>query len=652
MERTSHSAHQHGSSDEPLYQEIIKEYLNSSSIRLTAQKLHVSEVRVRKVLLTEELWSSRTSLLVQRYLDEGYPTALIAEKLSTSVKAVQQYLPYSRGIYMGENPSSAAVYSAEYRERIRIAKERVLKRKEAIMIQEGWSDEENHLSEAKTRHVLEANAEKINEIVMEGLPELFSVLGQEAQESPFEQYPGIVCFRQLPEGMVDWEKAKCRGVDVLRLHLELMRDTYVQYDPEDDGHKRQENPEKADASNGTDSAAHEYEETTRVLQSYGKVSFGDTISRDILVPADMPLYALHYAIQRLFGWENSHLHKFSLPPRRFLDVTDDNTGNWAELVGVLFRSPRMEEGDAFWADDYEYGSFKTWIRKKYTGPYMSLCHGEGIIQCKQDVEDIFRRMPVVKILYSRYEGKLEVADVSPIKGAAAMGEVPLTDEDKKNCWFGVPEKAVVCTLGDCPAQALSKLFMEERPDDLLERLAVEEVLSPAGKHPEDSLAFPDELLTSFEAFMDEDLKEDMQKLLKSGLDLPHLQPVIGTPTDVLYYNYDFGDDWMIRITASMDACDLVEQGRVTQQELDQAIAGVLKNYRPVCIAADGLCLVDDVGGLSGYTRFLRAINPTAEKEYWGKGNVPDNWSYEDKQSSLEWARGLGWTDRLNVKRLL
>ena len=132
----------------------------------------------------------------------------------------------------------------------------------------------------------------------------------------------------------------------------------------------------------------------------------------------------------------------------------------------------------------------------------------------------------------------------------------------------------------------------------------------------------------------------------------NLQPVIGTPTDVLYYNYDFGDDWMIRITASMDACDLVEQGRVTQQDLDEAIAGIYKNYRPVCIAADGMFLVDDAGGLSGYTRFLRSINPIAEKEYWGKDDVPDNWAYEDKKSSLKWARSLGWTDRINVKRML
>ena len=81
---------------------------------------------------------------------------------------------------------------------------------------------------------------------------------------------------------------------------------------------------------------------------------------------------------------------------------------------------------------------------------------------------------------------------------------------------------------------------------------------------------------------------------------------------------------MVRITASMDACDLVEQGRVSQQELDEAMKAIRKTYQPVCIAADGLYLVDDTVEISGYIRFLRAINPAAERDYWGKDNVPDN----------------------------
>ena len=56
-----------------------------------------------------------------------------------------------------------------------------------------------------------------------------------------------------------------------------------------------------------------------VLKKYGKVKTG--ISRDVLVPSNITLHALHYVIQRAFGWQNSHLHHFEfqtekLPSRK------------------------------------------------------------------------------------------------------------------------------------------------------------------------------------------------------------------------------------------------------------------------------------------------------------------------------------------------
>ena len=636
--------------DEPLYKNIIKGYLETSSVKKTAGNLGVSEVRVRKVLLTEGLWSSRTSILIQHYLEQNNTTAQIADKLHTTVKAVQQYLPYSRGIYMGEHPSVSAVNSAEYRKRIRIARERVLKRKEDVYTQEGWEKENLEMKTVPMETPEKKDRKEEENLIMKPDETAAGKTGLDGKEFCFEQYPGIVCFRDLPDGLVDWEKAKCTGVDILRLHLELMRDSYSPFDFDDDGITGQDNV----GSNGPapHSSDSEEEEITRVLHSYGKVRYGNTISRDILIPSDLPLYALHYVIQRLFGWQNSHLHKFNLPAARFRSITGDNAGKWASLLGVLFRSPWMDEDDAFWADDYEYGSFKTWIRKKYTGPYLSLCHGEGIQSCQKDRKEIWKRVPQVKILYTWNKGELMVAHVEPVREKAEPGEVPLTDKDRERSWFGTVEKAEIRALEDCSAEVILRLFIEERPDNLLERLSVEEVLASAGKYPGDAPAFPEELTTTYEAFMDEDLTEDVRSILKSRRDLPDMQPYISPVTNVLYYNYDFGDDWMVRITASLDACDLVEQGRVTQQELDEAIASIYKTYRPVCIAADGMYLVDDAGGLSGYIRFLRSINPAAEKEYWGKDLMPDNWAYEDKQSSLEWARSLGWTDRINAKRML
>ena len=58
---------------------------------------------------------------------------------------------------------------------------------------------------------------------------------------------------------------------------------------------------------------HPNEADREILKRYGKAYQG--ISRDILVREDMTLHALHYAIQRAFGWENSHLHRFSFSIR-------------------------------------------------------------------------------------------------------------------------------------------------------------------------------------------------------------------------------------------------------------------------------------------------------------------------------------------------
>ncbi len=51
----------------------------------------------------------------------------------------------------------------------------------------------------------------------------------------------------------------------------------------------------------------------RMLRRYGESSTGESITRDILIPSDMPLHNLHYAMQKLFGWQNSHLRSFYLP---------------------------------------------------------------------------------------------------------------------------------------------------------------------------------------------------------------------------------------------------------------------------------------------------------------------------------------------------
>ena len=309
----------------------------------------------------------------------------------------------------------------------------------------------------------------------------------------------------------------------IRLHMELMRD---------------------------DSSQAEEVKTTYVLQTYGQVTYGDTISRDVIVPDDMPLWALHYTIQKCFGWQNSHLHRFELPQGQFERITDGNLGKYMELTGVVFRSPWMDENEGFWNDDYESGSFKTWIRRKYSGPYVSLCHGEGIWQCRQDAK-------------KRESGEVYAFNDIPIQAAWYISE------------------------GSCT--------------QLLERLTVGGIFALHDRGIDDKLVASSFIPQCFEDVMNEELQREIEECLR--YDSYAMQPKIRPLTDTLYYNYDFGDNWHVRVTASLGAADLLENGRVSQEELEQAVLLLMEKYRPVCIAQDGCFVLDDVGGMDGFVQF-------------------------------------------------
>ena len=327
-----------------------------------------------------------------------------------------------------------------------------------------------------------------------------------SSEKLSEQYPGIITLRELPEDKQKIVRKDLRmfGEDIYRLHLELVTD----WEPEAVWGRYEE-------------SAEYYRD---VLKKYGEVRYGDTITRDILVPGGLPLYALHYVIQRLFGWENSHLHRFELPEERVLKLSDGKREKLAELIGLVFRSPWMEEEEEFWADDYEGGSFLAWLRKKYTGPCLSLCHGESYFQCRKDVE---------QYLAGSYTDKKRgwremVADMKVLER--------------------LPVEVVLC-FGDrrCPGQGYEKLAEGDR------------ILAVEDENPTDGdgkLAEGDELPECFADFMDEEMLDEIRDV-KNGPDEPNNQPIIGCVTKELLYFYDFGDGWNVRITGSLGCEDSI-----------------------------------------------------------------------------------------------
>lgn len=130
------------------------------------------------------------------------------------------------------------------------------------------------------------------------------------------------------------------------------------------------------------------EEEVQILRRYG--SMKKSISRDILVPADITLHALNYAILRMFGWQNGHLHNYSLPEKVFKKLTENSFQTWAGMAGVYFRFPTENYEDIYWDDDYREGqSIRSWMKKKYTGPYRYKGYGEHYLMNQMEVQDMF-----------------------------------------------------------------------------------------------------------------------------------------------------------------------------------------------------------------------------------------------------------------------
>jgi hypothetical protein len=185
--------------------------------------------------------------------------------------------------------------------------------------------------------------------------------------------------------------------------------------------------------------------------------------------------------------------------------------------------------------------------------------------------------------------------------------------------------------------------MQNRADDLLERLPIGSVLAAgryqlAGKDNEWDRLYIGWQMVQSGMDLYNDVESEIDYILDNDLDSPMFQIDLQPITDVLLYNYDFGDNWKIRITASENCEDLVVSGRITQAELDRANVKCREVYRPVLIARDGDMVMDDVGGISGFVDFLQEIHP----DYSGMDEEEKEDAKRERENNLYWAKSMGW----------
>ena len=498
-----------------LYDRIIASYKGNGSVKKTAEELRTSVIKVRRVLITEGLWSSATSRTIQDLREQGLDTKQIAEKLHYTKKNVQAFSPYTKGAYGAEEKSSYSLQSRKYRERKQTAADKAVK----------------------------PSSDVPKEYIRED--DLSEFLSRQRDKHPI----------------------------ALKLHLELDLEGCSAQD-------------------------------MGILHKYGKVE--KSISRDIIVPADITLHALHYAIQKLFGWQNSHLHHYEFPEQIFKELTGGSFARWCSLAGIYFRFPDEELDDLYWDDDYEPNiSFKSWLKSKYKGPYFYGGIGDYYLENQCRVQELKEQLPSFQVRPSFAEF--------------------VRNKEKE------PQKKIISLEKATIEEFRNSVDLGGDLNHLLERLSLMEYLFlPRNKYFLDSI---DEKISSLENGMEENL--DQWRTILANIDEqydPFCELTAFTTvrmqaqSDQINYLYDYGDGWEVSIELTQDyyANDLKGQD-------GSVIRAVLNGHAPVCVAADGLPVFDDVGGVGGYIDFLTTIHRSEDEEERGQAR--------------EWASSLGWTGR-------
>lgn len=518
--------------------------------------------------------------LYQQIIDSYKETGSVkktAEELVISEKNVQSYMPYSRGQYGGEDRNNETIRSEEYRGRMQQAA------KNQVTNTEAHSKKKEDDIQEQQRLLEELRAEK--ERLLKEKKEFWDMIEAETKRIPM----------------------------AVQLHLEL-----------DLGYFADEHME--------------------VLRRYGRMK--DGITRDFIVPGNMTLHGLHYAIMKAFGWQNSHLHSYVPYEDEFKKMTDGGlVKEWTRQVGMYFRFPSENYEDLYWDDDYEEGeSFKNWLKSKYCGPYSYEGVGEHYIPAQIEVDRFRKDWPAIQKkttdqrTWNVYmEGQCEEMLERPMLWTVLKTPAEQGDWDS---WK--QEKEV----------ALKQV--EEKRKDIIKKYRqltarMDQIVEEAGTHFDEEGNPTIDMVPYFREMEELDLELERLCIDYNPEPIPALS--------ALCYRYDYGDGWKIKITCINAWYDKTvyardEEGNMLHdkngfvpekalfvdafgQQIDGEFLDKLRDIqhkeKPICIAWDGMNLVDDVGGVGGFCEFLEAINGDDPKE---------------KKSYKIWARSQGWTGRM------
>ena len=96
---------------------VLELYESREPVKRIARMLTISEAKVCKILCSNGIAPTTRAAEVMRLWKVGKTMEEIADTLHVSYHAVHRYIPYTRGMYLSENPSSNALRIRKCREK-------------------------------------------------------------------------------------------------------------------------------------------------------------------------------------------------------------------------------------------------------------------------------------------------------------------------------------------------------------------------------------------------------------------------------------------------------------------------------------------------------------------------------------------------------
>lgn len=335
----------------------------------------------------------------------------------------------------------------------------------------------------------------------------------------------------------------------------------------------------------------------------------------------------------------------------------------------MFRYPDEDDGDLYCGDNYDGTvSFKTWLKNKYSKTELPFCVSDTYIENQ-------RMIAADETMWQKILAK-GCTTLDPIEFAVDMGGPCDTLVERLEIGNLLCTKDTLPNITEWQQSMTEEIKAKQKLIQTLQErkahyLSLIENLGELRNHRMTLEQL--ELYMHRSSFFHDIPKPQTEQVYRDGIKKIHfmesdlkktfsaLEPQIAPFTNTLFYSYDFGDGWCIRITCTEgyyinDTWDHPDKNGFVSIYFDEEqwienwdfyscstdikvtdnLADILRTVTskksPVCTAADGLCLLDDVGGAHGFVDMIRMIHG-------------DNAIEADEMR--EWARGMGWTGRIS-----